>query len=518
MKKIQTKDDLDRMTKKLRFLSANEKSDRVMNLIEEAIENSYRLKHSKAIVNLYELKIKQLFENKEAIPVINKTLQNMKSLSEEIDYLGGLVLCYSIEWGLEKFKGNRIKSRDAIHKAMDLLETANELDSYVYNVSRYSFALEIWLENHDFKSACILEDCVSFFLKEKNYKGLIHSLGYLSIIYSHSQNRQKAIKTAQRIISSKIDFSILPREFQAIAYFFVGVAFKLESLFTRARDFFLKAKHIFEQNNLIYSQYYIPTLSHLLAVKALLGDLKSSYKEIERVECLLEDDSYKSLFDKFNENQIKHTFNLTKFYILSRISEIEKTKNRDLVSRILKGCKVYHSNFMFLSEFIRSNTLSNEDLKEMFCMDNFSINRVKHIIRFMLEKQDFTSKINKEQRILNCIDILKDQLKSNKTTFIENSYSDLLIARQLFSLKRFAEIYPLLRKYEKQLHRIEVLELRIFMEAFIQMGAYKSGDPLGPALQYLAIKKCRTYGFSRLESILLNYLEIQKQEVLGLVV
>ena len=47
------------------------------------------------------------------------------------------------------------------------------------------------------------------------------------------------------------------------------------------------------------------------------------------------------------------------------------------------------------------------------------------------------------------------------------------------------------------------------MEAFIQVGAYKTGDPLGPALQYMAIKKCRQYGFSRLENKLLEYLNIQ---------
>jgi len=51
------------------------------------------------------------------------------------------------------------------------------------------------------------------------------------------------------------------------------------------------------------------------------------------------------------------------------------------------------------------------------------------------------------------------------------------------------------------------------MEAFIQVGAYKNGDPLGPALQYMAIKKCRNYGFSRLEDTLLNYLQLQQNEI-----
>ncbi|MCG3224811.1 MAG: hypothetical protein H7647_10115 [Candidatus Heimdallarchaeota archaeon] len=55
------------------------------------------------------------------------------------------------------------------------------------------------------------------------------------------------------------------------------------------------------------------------------------------------------------------------------------------------------------------------------------------------------------------------------------------------------------------------MKCRIFMEAFIQVGAYKNGDPLGPALQYMAIKKCRNYGFSRLENKLLDYLQLQRK-------
>ncbi len=56
--------------------------------------------------------------------------------------------------------------------------------------------------------------------------------------------------------------------------------------------------------------------------------------------------------------------------------------------------------------------------------------------------------------------------------------------------------------------------MRVFMEAFIQVGSFKNGDPLGPALQYMAIKKCRLYGFSRLENKLLYYFSIQGNDVL----
>ncbi|MCG3260222.1 MAG: hypothetical protein H7644_10770, partial [Candidatus Heimdallarchaeota archaeon] len=126
----------------------------------------------------------------------------------------------------------------------------------------------------------------------------------------------------------------------------------------------------------------------------------------------------------------------------------------------------------------------------------------------------------KNQENLENRDLLESKIKAlnncftSKQTFVEKALTDLLIAQELYAVKRFAEIYPLLRKYKNQLHKIEVLEMRVFMEAFIQVGAFKNGDPLGPALQYMAIKKCRQHGFSRLENKLLNYLSLQGDDTI----
>ena len=115
---------------------------------------------------------------------------------------------------------------------------------------------------------------------------------------------------------------------------------------------------------------------------------------------------------------------------------------------------------------------------------------------------------------MRSISTLKKRPVEERMTFTEKAFADLLAAQEFYKINRFAEIFPLLKKYEKNLHKIEVLEMRIFMEAFIQVGAYKNGDPLGPALQYMAIKKCRRYGFSGLESKLLDYLDMQRIDTL----
>ncbi len=48
----------------------------------------------------------------------------------------------------------------------------------------------------------------------------------------------------------------------------------------------------------------------------------------------------------------------------------------------------------------------------------------------------------------------------------------------------------------------------------MKVGAFKNGDPLGPALQYMAIKKCKQYEFSGLEKKLANYLMMQGTDII----
>ena len=132
------------------------------------------------------------------------------------------------------------------------------------------------------------------------------------------------------------------------------------------------------------------------------------------------------------------------------------------------------------------------------------------IINFLIEKTTNAD----EQSIINSISELKRRPAKDRMTYEEKAFADLLAAQEYYKLRRFSEIYPLLKKYKENLHRIEILELRIFMEAFIQIGAFKNGDPMGPALQYVAIRKCRQYGFSRLENKLLNYLELQHKDII----
>ena len=123
----------------------------------------------------------------------------------------------------------------------------------------------------------------------------------------------------------------------------------------------------------------------------------------------------------------------------------------------------------------------------------------------MKENKEEYKKTEKNQLQLNRIKILKERKITKKTTFIENVFADLLIAQQLHYLGRYKEIHSSLDKYKTKLHRIEVLELRIFMKAFIQVGVFNNGNPIAPALHFMAIKRCREHNFSRLEGILLDH-------------
>lgn len=95
-------------------------------------------------------------------------------------------------------------------------------------------------------------------------------------------------------------------------------------------------------------------------------------------------------------------------------------------------------------------------------------------------------------------------------TTVEKAFADLLAAQEYYKIKRFAEISPLLKQYKIDFIRLKFLN---YVYSWKLLSRLERGDPLGPALQYMAIKKCRNYGFSRLENRLLDYLQLQQKEI-----
>ncbi len=510
------KEDLQKYVIELRVFASNNKFEKaVTELIEETIRKAETIDDKKSLVDLYELKISQIEHLHDSYDQILQLLLLMRELSLEIDYKEGLALSYNVEWYIEKFKGNKAKSKNAIDLSIITLVNHKEYDNYSYVTCYYSYAVELWLEENNPQSASILEECVDFFYKEGFYRSLVQSLAVLFVIYQETQNKKGALKVTQKLLSNKIPFDNLPRDIQAISYYFVGLSHKLQLNLSLAEKYLEKARRILKETleKNIYSFYYIPVLTHLSTVLALQGKIEQALELIKTAEILLQGKIFSNYSDPISRRQINHSFNLVNFYIKSRIHESTCDEIIDLIDNIYTDCKINYSNAIILTEFLLNANLNYEQLKELKSTNNASLERVRHIIIFLIAKEKGKDKADEEQNYLDRIEVLRERFKINKMTFIEKAYADLLIAQQLFSLKQFAEIYVILKKYKKQINRIEVLELRIFMEGFIQVGAYKSGDPLGPALQYMAIKKCRQYGFSRLENTLLNYLDMQRKEI-----
>ena len=173
-----------------------------------------------------------------------------------------------------------------------------------------------------------------------------------------------------------------------------------------------------------------------------------------------------------------------------------------------------HSNPILLIEYIINANLDEKRLKNLSKSDSENLKRIKHIIDYEILKRKSLLSSQSSGLSKSCIQILENRKRRKGETYLEEAFTDLLIAKELFLDRQYEKIHTSLKKYKYRLSGLEVLEFRIFMEAFIQVGSFKSGDPLGPALQYMAIKKCRQYGFSRLENKLLNYLDIQGRETI----
>lgn len=509
---IKTMEDLRRFIDGLRIIAANEKSDEVRELINKTVKKSLKLKDDISRIHLYELEIKQVFHQIKELPTAEKKLEEMKKLSIECNYKDGLILSLSIEWGIEKLKENKEESKKAISQCMTLLENNTECDEYVYNICRYSYATDQWIEEHNYQSSSILEELIPYFHRKGFHRSIAQTLGILSIIYQHNQDEAKACYISEQLFGNIYQFNLQSDDFQVISYYLAGIGKLLGHNLKQAENLFNEAYVLLNkqlQLSSYFDYYYIRLLSHIATIQALQGKIILSYENIRKIEELLEDDSFLKNMEPYSRKQVPHTLNLVKFYINSRLFGFKTENVQQLIGQIYKGIEGNYSDSILLSEFILNAGLNKKQLENLIELNNASLRRIKHILEYKLLKL----KKNGENIVDLYVNILSRERKNKRITFIEQAFSELLLAQELFDKQKYLEIYPLLEKYKKRYHRIEVLEMRIFMEAFIQVGAFKSGDPLGPALQYMAIKKCRIYGFTRLENTLLDYLQLQHKEI-----
>jgi len=518
---IRTRDDLKNIVEILRPIAVNNKSDQVLSLVSEALEKSKYIDDTKLTIFLHDLQIRQIYHLNDQLEQVYYLLSEMKILTKESKDESCNALVKQLTWHIEKFKGNKNRSSLAINEAMKLVNRNVVEDSYTYYFVKYSYAIEEWLGYHNPDSATLLEDCVPYFFEKRMHRSLAQTLGVLSIIYQRTNNHKKAAKTAEKILINRDLMDKISLDIKSIVYYLAGVGEILQSNLKNAEVFFTESLMILENiqdTSLYYDYYYIRNIAHIATIQALTGYWDLAFRSINKIENLLQDDDITSNFDRHSVKQIPHTFNLIKFYIYSRMQDFETSKHKELIDSIYMNLEKQYSNPILLIEYIINADLKNERLEKLSKSDFENLKRVKHIISYKITKKKIGSSNQPGELSKSCIQTLESSTKGEKETYLEKAYTNLLIAKELFANEKYDKIHLLMRKYVNRLDKLEVLEFRVFMEAFIQVGAYKSGDPLGPALQYMAIKKCRQYGFSRLENKLLDYLNIQGIDALRMMV
>ncbi len=424
----------NQLIQKLCILASNEKSTDVVDILQIALKKAQQKSDKKSEVILLGLKIAQLFDKIADISLVKEMVQKMQRLSTEINYQNGLAFSYTFVWYIERLNGNIKESREAINKASKLSNESIEKDDYIHHICLYTLAFDKWIEDHDILAAELFEICYDYFYQNGYYRSLSQTIGILSIIYTRTHSSNKILESCENLLSKQSLFKALPLDVKGISYYFTGLGHMLNMNLHFAEYFFKEAYTILNPiyENSIYFSNYVVMLSFLSTVTALQGKLEQSNKMIKELENLLKQEFFVKNLDISTKTQIHHTLNLNKFYVYSRLKYFDSEEMQDLIKGIFTGSKTLYSNFLLMSEYLLNSNLEQVKLEELLATNNFSINRVKHIISFVLikKKEDVI-----EQQFLERIEIVSDRERTTKTTFIENAFSDLLIAQQLYSLK-----------------------------------------------------------------------------------
>ena len=490
------------------FASNNRSSAESVQLIQSAIEKSTFLNDKKTLVELYGLKILQFYYLSEKQKDVLETIEKMHNLTEEINYTDGLALCFTYKWFIEKFQGDKISAKKAMDKSLEILNLLTDCDRYIHHFILYSYAVERWLEERDPKSADILEECANYFFQNGFYRSLVQALGILLIIYQRMQNSKKVLEISKRLLENKSVFEQLPRDVQAYTHYLAGLGQILQYSLANAETHLEKAREIFKDvyKQTIYISNYVLTLSYLSMSQALQGKMDQALQLADQIELLIQEEFIIENLEVTTKRQIKHYFNLIKFYVQTRKSDFNIEESSDLIETIYSGTQTNYSDTIMLSEFLLNAQLSYEQLLELQKKDNVSLKRVKHITSFMMEKTRTDVGLTDVELLRNCIVTLWKRRVLKDDTFVEQSFVDLLLAQQYYDMGRFDEMNKLLRNYSDKLDTIEVLEQKLFIKGMMYFAAHRSGDIFAPSKFYKTIQECKNNDFTRLEELLTSYI------------
>lgn len=132
-----SKEEVKELITVLRRKAVNEKSENILQSINLALNMFEEMGDLKTMVDLYELKIKQLYHSYENLSEVLNILEKMKKISVKINYKDSIVLSLQIEAYIEYFKGNRKKCNQLISKAFELLNSFPNLDQYSVHICKY---------------------------------------------------------------------------------------------------------------------------------------------------------------------------------------------------------------------------------------------------------------------------------------------------------------------------------------------------------------------------------------------
>lgn len=295
-----TKDNLHEIVELLRIHCANYKSHHLIEYIEKAINLTHLLFDDLSLVNLYELKIKQLIHKNSNLTEVKEILQNMFLVAETINYKHGLALAFQIKSHIEHIENKRQSSLLSIRKSLYLLQNDEDFNTYTYNICNYSFAVGEWLDKHNPNVAKSLEGCAKYFYEGGFYRSFAQSLGILTIIYTRNHENSKVLSLSNSILANRTLFANLPLDVKGIVYYFTGLGYMLDANIVIAEYYFNEAYNILKPiyKDSIYFSNFLILHSYLATVKGLQGKIDQAYALTKEAEILLRTDYIKSNLDE----------------------------------------------------------------------------------------------------------------------------------------------------------------------------------------------------------------------------
>ncbi|OLS32530.1 MAG: hypothetical protein HeimAB125_07870 [Candidatus Heimdallarchaeota archaeon AB_125] len=363
--KVHNSTDIAEYIRKLEIISANEKSEEVLNIIKEIIQKTENKidKHLLFKLNWFLFLQSYGFQK---IEETEKILLKLSEIAKETKQTEHMAIFYSTESLFYQLKGDHETSINKISESMEIIRNKKNSHKEVYYAILYAYT--VFHSNSDkqySKAAKNMQECFQYYYESSyNTLGMIKSFYLLIRFYILLGKDKKMNELFHWILNQeKIQERLIDTHY-IILHWYLGIISTVRYRLDEAIDYLVKVYSRIKKSNLsIYHMYeFADSLRLLSRCYALKGNFQESYNLLTELVNFMELDNIKQNYYQRRRKLIYFSSYYTILFIFAQLDiDVEKIEDQSLL-QVYRYIKLFLEESQLAKQLLLENSLDEETM------------------------------------------------------------------------------------------------------------------------------------------------------------